>query len=87
MCYDTTVCSTRVVHVGLCVRIFGRGFLPTYDSREVSTVTPSQHLKLYVCTNSTDSLLYIDGNYSTLKISEDYSVDKISSELFELFLD
>ena len=37
MCYATTVCSTRVVRVGLCVRIFGRGFLPMYESREVST--------------------------------------------------
>ena len=38
MCYATTVCSTRVVRVGLCVRSFGRGFLPMYESREVSTV-------------------------------------------------
>ena len=37
MCYATTVCSTRVVRVGLCVRSFGRGFLPMYESREVST--------------------------------------------------
>ena len=37
MCYDTTVCSTRVVRVGLCVRSFGRGFLPMYESCEVST--------------------------------------------------
>ena len=37
MCYDTTACSTRVVRVGLCVRIFGRGFLPMYEYREVST--------------------------------------------------
>ena len=37
MCYATTVCSTRVVRVGLCVHSFGRGFLPTYESREVST--------------------------------------------------
>ena len=37
MCYATTVCSTWVVRVGLCVRSFGRGFLPMYESREVST--------------------------------------------------
>ena len=37
MCYATTVCSTRAVRVGLCVRSFGRGFLPMYESREVST--------------------------------------------------
>ena len=37
MSYPTTVCSTRVVRVGLCVRSFGRGFLPMYESREVST--------------------------------------------------
>ena len=37
MCYATTVCSTRVVRVDLCVRSFGRGFLPMYESREVST--------------------------------------------------
>ena len=37
MCYATTVCSTQVVRVGLCVRSFGRGFLPMYESREVST--------------------------------------------------
>ena len=39
MCYATTVCSTRVVRVGLYVRSFGRGFLPMYESREVSTIT------------------------------------------------
>ena len=39
MCYATTVCSTRVVRVGLCVRSFDRGFLPMYESREVSTVS------------------------------------------------
>ena len=38
MFYATTVCSTRVVRVGLCVRSFGRGFLPMYESREVSTL-------------------------------------------------
>ena len=38
MCYATTVCSTRVVRVHLCVRSFGSGFLPTYESREVSTL-------------------------------------------------
>ena len=38
MCYATTVCSTRVMRVGLCVRSFGRGFLPMYESREVSTL-------------------------------------------------
>ena len=38
MSYATTVCSTWVVRVGLCVRSFGRGFLPMYDPREVSTV-------------------------------------------------
>ena len=37
MCYATTVCSTRVVRVHLCVRSFGSGVLPTYESREVST--------------------------------------------------
>ena len=37
MCYATTVCSTWVVRVGLCVRSFGKGFLPMYESREVST--------------------------------------------------
>ena len=37
MCYAPTVCGTRVVRVGLCVRSFGRGFLPMYESREVST--------------------------------------------------
>ena len=37
MCYATTVCSTRVVRVGLCIRSFGMGFLPMYESREVST--------------------------------------------------
>ena len=37
MCYATTVCSTRFVRVGLCVRSFGRGLLPMYESREVST--------------------------------------------------
>ena len=37
MCYATTVCSTLVVRVGLCAPSFGRGFLPMYDSREVST--------------------------------------------------
>ena len=37
MCYATTVCSTRVVRVGLCVSSFGSGFLPMYESREVST--------------------------------------------------
>ena len=39
MCYANTVCSTRVVRVGLCVHIFVRGFLPMYESREVSTGT------------------------------------------------
>ena len=37
MCYATTICSTQFVRVGLCVRSFGRGFLPMYESREVST--------------------------------------------------
>ena len=37
MCYATTVCSTRVLRVGLCVHSFGRGFLPMYESGEVST--------------------------------------------------
>ena len=37
MCYATTVCSTRVVRVGLCIRSFGRRFLPMYECREVST--------------------------------------------------
>ena len=39
MCYATNVCSTRVVLIGLCVHSFGRGFLPMYESREVSTLT------------------------------------------------
>ena len=30
--------STRVVRVGLCVRSFGRGFLPMHKSRQVSTL-------------------------------------------------
>ena len=41
MRYATTVCSTWVVRVGLCVRNFGRGFLPMYEFREVSTHNPT----------------------------------------------
>ena len=37
MWYATTACSTRFVRVCLCVRSFVRGFLPMYESREVST--------------------------------------------------
>ena len=49
MCYATTVCSTRVVRVGLCVRSFGRGFLPTYESREVSTKLLDLHTSHNEC--------------------------------------
>ena len=43
MCYDTTVCITRVVRIGLCVHSFGRRFLPMYESREVSTVSSAAY--------------------------------------------
>ena len=49
MCYATTVCSTRVVRVGLCVRSFGRGFLPIYESREVSTYLTSYGAQWSCC--------------------------------------
>ena len=59
MCYATTFFSTRVVRVGLCVRSFGRGFLPTYESREVSTRCPSVPHPRFECTEADHELRYM----------------------------
>ena len=60
MCYATTVCITRVVRVGLCVRSFGRGFLPTYESREVSTLSIScRRRHRHSCSSTTNIVLLL----------------------------
>ena len=74
MFYATTVCSTRVVRVGLCVRSFGRGFLPIYESREVSTGQAWDHVVHYTITQlSMKAGLKIWGNKGKQAVSNELS--------------